>query len=368
MRLLHIFQSFEVGGTQARFARIANHHGRRFQHLVLALNGDLSSRSHLAAGLDVTFIPTPKRSGSMAANVLSYRAVLCGLRPDRLVTYGWGAMEWAVANTMLPRIGAPIAPHLHVEDAFGTGEYERRFARRSWLRRLYLRRSVVAVPSRTLSDVARIEWRVPPAHLRHLPNGVDLNRFQPRRIRPGSAHTAGPPVIGTVAALRPVKNLARLLRAFALVLQQQPARLRIVGGGVERRPLEQLAVELGIMPAVTFAGPTATPEQAYAAFDIFALSSDSEQMPLSLLEAMASGLPVVATDVGDVRTMLPDAAQQFVVRRDDAALAGALVALLRDAELRRGAGVLNRAHSEAYYGEDSMLGAWAGLFAEKRPG
>lgn len=368
MRLLHVFQSFEVGGIQARFARIANHHGGRFQHLVLALNGDLTCRAQLVPRLDVAFYPAPKRRGSMAGNVLSYRAMLRDLRPDRLVTYGWGAMEWAVANTIFPGLGAPLVPHLHVESAFGPGKSERRLARRSWLRRLYLRRSVVAVPSRTLMDVARSEWRIRPAHLRYVPNGVDFHRFRPHPLRTGGALPATLPVIGTVAALRPVKNLARLLRAFALALQQQPARLMIVGDGVERRSLQQLAVELGIARAVTFAGPTAVPEQAYAALDIFALSSDSEQMPNSLLEAMASGLPVAATDVGDVRAMLPDAARCFVVRRDDAALAGALAALLRNAGLRHDVGMANRAHSEAYYGEDRMLRAWAGLFEEKRRG
>ena len=124
------------------------------------------------------------------------------------------------------------------------------------------------------------------------------------------------PVIGTVAALREEKNISRLMHAFAML----PAgRLVIVGDGPQRPALEALAASLGVAERVCFAGHHLDTAAFYAQFDIFALSSDTEQMPLSVIEAMASGLPVVSTDVGDVRLMVASENIPFVTGLDDAA-------------------------------------------------
>ena len=131
-------------------------------------------------------------------------------------------------------------------------------------------------------------------------------------------------MIGTVAALRPEKNLARLLRAFRLVADVMPARLVIAGDGPERPGLEQLTRDLGLSGLVRFTGHLDDPAALYRTLDIFALSSDTEQMPLSVIEAMASGLPVAATAVGDVAAMLAAENQAFVTPLEDAALAGRL--------------------------------------------
>ena len=113
------------------------------------------------------------------------------------------------------------------------------------------------------------------------------------------------PIIGTVAALRAEKNLARLLRAFHLAVQDTPGRLVVIGDGPERAALEALASKLGVADRVFWAGHVPDPAELIKAFDIFAMSSDTEQMPISLLEAMAAGLPTAATDVGDIKQMLP---------------------------------------------------------------
>ena len=193
-----------------------------------------------------------------------------------------------------------IARHVHIEDGFGPEERDRQTPRRVLIRRLVLARSTVVLPSRNLQRIATTIWRLPPARVRYIPNGIDLERFAAARTRRRAANT--PPVIGTVAALRAEKNLARLLRAFAAV--DQPARLVIVGDGPERPALEAWRASLGLAERVEFAGHIDDPAPIYAGFDVFALSSDTEQMPLSVIEAMAAGLPVATTDVGDVRAML----------------------------------------------------------------
>jgi len=162
-----------------------------------------------------------------------------------------------------------------------------------------------------------------------VPNGIDLARFA------GAAPMAAPPgegpVIGTIAALRAEKNIARLLRAVARLRQSRPVRLVVVGDGPERSALEALAHSLGIDGATLFAGHSTHAERWMASFDVFALSSDTEQMPLSLLEAMASGLACACTNVGDVAGMVAGVNAPFVTAVNDDAFTlglGAVVAFI----------------------------------------
>jgi glycosyltransferase involved in cell wall biosynthesis len=349
--LLHVFPGFGVGGAQARTCTLINRLGADWRHAVVAMNGDMSCRERLLPGLRVTFPEVAVRKGDTLGNVRRFRAALQELRPDVLVTYNFGSIEWAMANALAG------LRHVHVEDGFGPEERARQMFRRVLLRRLFLRRATVVLPSRTLWRIATGIWRLDERRVRYIPNGIDLSRFAP-----GAGSARAVPVIGTVAALRAEKNLSRLLRAFALIRRDRPARLAIVGDGPERPALEALATSLGVAAAVDFAGHMAEPQRAYETFDIFALSSDTEQMPLSLLEAMAAGLPVAATDVGDVAVMLAEENRRFVTALDDAALAGALAALLDAPALRRDLGAANRARAERDYDERSMVRAYAELF------
>ncbi len=140
-------------------------------------------------------------------------------------------------------------------------------------------------------------------------------------------------------------------------------RLVIVGDGPERASLEELARELGSLDRIFFAGHIEDVEEVLGHFDIFALSSDTEQMPNSLLQAMAAGLPVVATDMGDVARTLSPENRRFVVARDDeAAFGAALTVLLSDGGLRGYLGRCNRMHVRSHYGLDRMVQAYEKIF------
>jgi len=337
-----------VGGPQVRFAALANRFGPAWRHAIVAMDGNTACRERLDPGLDVSFPAVALHKGDTAGNLRRCRRALLELRPDVLVTYNWGAIEWATANLLVRK------KHVHIEDGFGPEERAGQLPRRVWTRRLVLRRATVVVPSRTLERIALEVWRLSPARVHFIPNGIALPPL-PLRKEAGK-----PPVIGTVAALRGEKNLSRLLHAFALL--PQPARLVIVGDGPERAALEALALKLGIADAVRFTGHLPAPQAVFRTFDLFALSSDTEQMPLSVLEAMAAGLAVAATDVGDVAAMLAAENRPFVVARDPAALAGAMAALLADPARRCAIGAANRARVEQEYGEERMFQAYAALF------
>ena len=348
--LLHVFPTFATGGAQVRLASVLNHFGRRWRHAIIAMDGVLTCRERLDPGLDVTFPAVALPKGDTLGNLRRCRAVLRELAPQTLATANWGSIEWGMANLV------PLVRHVHVEDGLGPDEVAGQLPRRVWTRRFVLRRSTVVLPSRVLERIALHTWRLPARQVRYIPNGVNLARFN--RPEPGGN---GPPVIGTVAALRAEKNLGRLLHAFQIVRQAMPARLVIVGDGAERAGLEALAASLGIAADVRFAGHMAEPAGEYAGFDVFALSSDTEQMPLSVLEAMAAGLPVAATDVGDVRLMLAPGNAPFVVERDAPALADALLHLLHAPDRGRGVGAANRARAEAEYSQTAMFAAWGAL-------
>jgi glycosyltransferase involved in cell wall biosynthesis len=355
-RLLHVFPSFAVGGAQMRLIAVANHFGRHLDHSIIALDGDTAAAAALAPGLAVRFPALDARKGDTLGSVRRYAATLRTLQPDVLVTHNWGSIEWAMANALAGR------RHVHIEDGFGPEERTRQLPRRVLTRRLVLRRATVVLPSRTLWRLATGTWRLPERRVRYVPNGIDLARFAPAPPDAAAAAPRAVPVIGTVAGLRPEKNVARLLRAVAALPAGLPARLTIVGEGPERPALDALAATLGIAERVTFAGHLAAPERAYREFDVFALSSDTEQMPLSVLEAMASGLAVAASDVGDVAEMLAAPNRRFVVPREDAALSAALAALLADPVLRHDLGAANRARAEAAFDQATMFAAYGGLF------
>jgi glycosyltransferase involved in cell wall biosynthesis len=139
-------------------------------------------------------------------------------------------------------------------------------------------------------------------------------------------------------------------------------RLVIIGDGPERPALEALAGSLGVVDRVQFAGHQQDTAAFYAQFDVFALSSDTEQMPFSVIEAMASGLPVVSTAVGDIRLMVAAENAEFIVPADEAALGGALAALSGDREVRHRLGEANLKQAQRCFDQAAMFAAHGALW------
>ncbi len=348
--LLHIFPTFARGGQQRRLAALAPALGESFVHRIVSLDGEVSAQEDFTeVAVDLEQLPLRKGRGVSLANMRAFRRLLARSRPDILCTYNFGSLEAAAANRLGPKL-----PHVHFEDGFGGDESpQQQKWRRIWLRRILLQRSFIAVPSRGLAEIATRVWRLPPARVRYIANGVDIARFADHP-RQSSANSAV--VVGSVGALRPEKNFRRLISAFAAVSTETNARLVIYGEGPDRGALEAFA--RASQTPVELPGATAAPESAYASLDIFALSSDTEQMPLSLIEAMAAGLPVTATDVGDVKeTLAPENAEFVVSLGDDRGFANGLARLAGDADLRRRIGAANAAKARASLGLEPMAAA-----------
>ena len=215
--------------------------------------------------------------------------------------------------------------------------------------------------------------KVAPERIEVIPNAVDAIRFRPpregereaTRVRLGLAPDV--PVVGCVANLRPVKGHDTLLAAFAGVRAHLPsARLVLVGEGVEEERLRAQAEELGISGAVSFLGRRRDVAELMRAFDVVALASRSEGFSNALLEAMASGVPCVATDVGGNRELLEDGACGRLVPAGDAeALAAGLVEVAADRGVRERMGREARQRVTARFAPEVVRDLWYGLYEER---
>jgi glycosyltransferase involved in cell wall biosynthesis len=293
-------------------------------------------------------------------------------RFDLVLTYNWGAFDAVMARYLFAR-GMSLPPLIHHEDGFNQDEAGELKTRRNLYRRLGLAAAHrLVVPSARLEAIARKAWAQPPARVVRIANGIGVRRFAlpPAQPIPGLDARPGEVVIGTVAGLRPVKNLPRLVRAFAAMTSRE-ARLVIVGAGPESERIAAEARALGVGDRLLMPGFLADPAAWIGRFDIFALSSDSEQFPISLVEAMAAGLPAVATAVGDVPQMVADDNRPLIVAaEDEAAFAAALDSLVERPDLRRAIGRANREKAAAEYDEAGMIAKYALLYGEaiRRPG
>ena len=155
--LLHAFSTFQAGGPQLRFVDLANTFGSEFKHLIVAMDGRFDAVERLHRGVDYQTIPLSVVRGGALANRVQFKTLLRMYRPDVLLSYNWGAVEWIAAN--LPQ----SVPQVHVEDGFRPDEARRQLPRRLWARRaLFLASGVrVVVPSQLLQKAAE-GWWVPP--------------------------------------------------------------------------------------------------------------------------------------------------------------------------------------------------------------
>jgi L-malate glycosyltransferase len=167
-----------------------------------------------------------------------------------------------------------------------------------------------------------------------------------------------------VARLAPIKNHAYLLRAIAALSGlAENVRLLIVGDGGERKKLEEMAIELGINTRTLFVGERRDTEELLNAMDIYALSSTSEGMNLTLLEAMSSALPVVATAVGgNTEIVLHDKTGYLVPPDDIAKFSNAIERFISDEQLRIAFGDAGRASVDKRFNEHAMIQQYCALY------
>jgi glycosyltransferase involved in cell wall biosynthesis len=356
--LLHIFPTFAVGGSQIRFSQLVKLHGSRYRHTVISLDGVQSMAANIPPAMPVELYPfAAQREGKIVQAI----DLLDLIKPDVLVSYNWGSFDWWVARKFRSSLR-----HVHIEDGFGPDERDRQLLRRSLARRLVLSDSTTAIvlPSKTLWGIAQESWWLPLTRLHYIPNGLDWRRFQTDHSEKTRTDEI---TIGTVATLRREKNIIRLISLYDQVAALRPSlqiKLLIVGDGPEFSAIAQQVQRSSNVMRITMAGATRNPEKFLEKMDIFALTSDTEQMPLSVLEAMAAGLPVVSFNVGDVSDMVSaeNRSAASIRRDDDAGFVNQLVALIDDRQMRIKLGFANFAAVKVKFDAEKMAQSYATLF------
>ena len=370
IHILHLHSSFSLGGKEARAVRLMNAFGDRARHTIVSgVPDQLGARDAIAKGIryEIAQDPPPLTG---KPSVARYEAIAKYMRRfDLVLTYNWGAIDGVMARRVFTK-GAP--PLVHHEDGFNADEAKRLNPVRNMYRRMALGAAhALVVPSHVLEGIALGTWKQPRARVHRISNGIPTARYagkpDPKAI-PGFVKRAGETVIGTVAGLREVKDLPMLVRAAAGVSGK--VRLVIVGEGPERQAIED-AAEAMFFDTLNLPGFLPDPARYIGLFDIFALSSKSEQQPIAVMEAMAAGLPVVAPPVGDVLEMVAEENRVHIAEDwYEVHLRDRLQYLAAVPEARREIGARNQARARELFDESAMIAAYASLYgtALGRPG
>lgn len=366
VKVLHCHSTFSAGGKEVRSVKLMNAFGDALAHTIVSAEPEaMGARALIAPGIKVQFpakfpslkgMPMPGRLAALAEALKPY---------DLICTYNWGAMDVAMAHTAFAK-AYDLPPLVHHEDGFNEDEAGGLKTRRNLYRRAALRGAArVIVPSTGLEQIALGPWAQPREKVLRIVNGIDTAAFaappQPAALR--LIKRKGERWIGTLAGLRPVKQLPMLVEAMAGLPEEW--HLVICGEGPERDAIAAAAEALEVSHRVHLPGAVPDPAKIIGLFDIFALSSASEQFPLSVVEAMAAGLPVAAPDVGDVRQMVAEENRGFIaVPGDVRALAAMLEELAADEGLRARLGAANRERASSLYDAGQMIAAYRAAYTQ----
>ncbi len=370
--VIHVVYSFDVGGLENGIVNLINRMpADSFRHMIVALTRCVPSFCQRITRPDVEFLSLNKGEGHGIKLYPRLFKLFRQHRPLIVHTRNLAALEAAVPAWLA---GVPV--RIHGEHGWDSSDPDGESRKYQVLRRIYspFVSGYVALSKRIESYLAG-KVGISAGRIRRICNGVDAERFVPVRERQaidGSPfNEPGLCVFGAVGRLQAVKDHANLIRGFSAFLEQNPAarsraRLIVVGGGPLRGDLEALIRERGLESLVWLAGERADIPAINAGLDVFVLPSRAEGISNTLLEAMASGLPVIATEVGGNSELVVQGQTGLLVPAVDPAAMGAAMAKLFDKQdLGRRMGQAGRERVLAQFSLDAMVGAYLALYRDK---
>jgi sugar transferase (PEP-CTERM/EpsH1 system associated) len=359
IKVMHVMFAFSLGGLEGGVLKLSNGFDRRLiAPSICSCRPADEMKTQLRPDVSL-FEMNRKLLGNDPAFVLQFTRLLRRERPDILHTHGWATLVEGFVAARLAGVRAIVH-----------GEHGTLIPRNAWIQRTLWGRvdqvlSVSSVLAQRMSNVMGF----PEKRIRTIRNGVETERFTPAlrsQARASFGLASDDVVVGVVGRLEPVKDQQRLLDAVGVLARQgMRFKVMIAGEGTLRSRLEEQVAALGIADRVSFLGMRLDVQTVMAALDVFVLSSKSEGLSNTILEAMSSGLPIVATDVGGARELLEPGTQGLLVPSENVeALSRAIGELVTDAPRRVAMGLASRARAVNEFSVQSMIRAYENVYTQ----
>jgi len=365
----HVIFRLDTGGLENGLVNLINRiPAERFRHAIICLTDYTAFRRRIQRG-DVSVFALNKPPGNSPILHFKLWRLLMQLRPDIVHTRNFGALE-----AMLPAALAGVPVRVHGEHGHNIVDLDGSNRKYQWVRRAMkpFVHQYIAL-SKDLERYLHEKIRVPAAKVAQLYNGVDTELFHPAR---GGREPlpcegfAGPEqfVIGTVGRMQAVKDPVTLARAFVRLLQVVPdgarrLRLVMIGDGPLKEQVRGVIEEGGAAGLAWLPGERDDVPRIMRGLDLFVLPSISEGVSNTVLEAMASGLPMVATRVGGNPELIEAGVTGTLVPRSDAeSMARAIRVYAESTELCRRHGSEARRAAERRFGMDAMVNAYMAIY------
>ncbi len=374
IKILHVIDSLDVGGMERVVIDVVNGLDQsQFDQVVCCVSRKGEAAWRLREG--ARLVDLGKGDVADPLMPLKIASVIRRETPDIIHTQSWSGIDASIAKLISGRAGLIHSEHGRNFPHISSEPLKRRIARRL----LYQISDAVFAVSNELRDYYCRQTGFPRDRMRVVPNGIDVRRIDNAAsgaVREEFGISEDDFVVGTVTRLDATKDTITLARAFARLYPSAPqsrddapakpgARLRllIVGDGNQRMAIESFGAERGLNDAIIFAGVRHDVPRLLGAMNMFALSSLSEGMPITVLEAMAARLPVVATNVGSLPQLVDEGVTGFLVEsRDDRSLAERIALLRSNRDLATRFGQAARRKVEREYSLESMLRRYAELY------
>lgn len=363
----HVIFRLQTGGLENGLVNLINHSTEQYRHIIICLQDYSTEFAQRIQQPDLAIHALHKQEGKDFSIYFRLWRLLRSVQPNIVHTRNLAALEMQG-----PAALAGVRIRIHGEHGWDIHDPEGKNWRYRWLRRLHrpLIHQYIAL-SQPIVNYLHENIGVSPLRVRHIYNGVDTGRFFPKRDRsilPAGFANEKSLVIGTVGRLEIIKDQLTLARSFVNLVRQVPGgesylRLVIVGEGSLRPQIEALITEAGIAHLAWFAGERADIPALLQAMDIFALSSLAEGISNTILEAMATGLPIVATRVGGNPELVADTLTGLLVpAANPEAMAKALATYIHNQGLMGAHGRTARQHVEEKFGIKPMIAHYTALY------
>lgn len=362
-RFLHIHSRFPDGMAAERDSVLIRAFGNKVEHV--AVSADQSSPSGAAGfgdAISVTYLtnfpplrglPLPGRLSRLARAMQPF---------DLILTHGRDALDAAMAHTLF-KDAMDLPPLVHHE--IGDRALQGGIAA-TWYRRFAFGKAAgLVVSSERIEEAALVAWQQPLGRVKHIPPGVPVRNYAVRPANdslPGLIKRKGECWLGSTGPLDGTADVASLVAICAALPENW--HLVVVGEGPERDKVAQEADRRGINHRVHLPGKITELSQILGLFDIFALTSHSEQAGLDAVRGMAAGLPLAAFDNGSLGQMVAEENRPFLAAHKDVETLQTVVErLAKDPELRHSIGKANREKASADYDEERMVATYRRLYS-----